>query len=201
MNTRSYRFNDTSLTPPFQGGCHNQWFDPSSIQYQQIALGLKHWLFDRGSLTSRLKNHCQEFSVVVLNNELIHLSTTEKSLFSAAELSINCREVLLVCDGIPQVYARSLIPVDTMLSTNVGLNELGNNSLGQILFQASHAHRCVFEATCFQPGSTIHRLSGELGLNTNQELWGRRSLFTLTQYPLLVSEIFLPGSLAYQETI
>lgn len=104
----------------------------------------------------------------------------------------------MVCDGIPQVYARSLIPDNTLDATNIGLKELGNDSLGHILFQAPHAQRGAIETASFDSESTIAQLANQLNLPVCHDLWGRRSLFNLQQYPLLVSEVFLPGALAYQ---
>lgn len=197
--TPLYLFNNNQLTPPFAHGCDLSWLSEDQINTQQINSTLNNWLFDRGSLTTRLKQQCQHFEVIVLNAATGILSPQEQHLFKDASLTINFREVLLVCDGVPQVYARSLIPDNTIDSSNVGLRELGNNSLGQILFQAPHAKRGAIEVTSFNQQSSLATLSKELGMPVTHDLWGRRSLFTLQQYPLLVSEVFLPGALAYQE--
>jgi chorismate lyase len=192
-------FNIDQLALPFAKGCDNHWFSATDRPCQDLSPVLSSWLFDRGSLTARLKQHCNDFTVIVLNSGRGTISALERLLFPDTKMPLNCREVLLVCDGIPQVYARSLIPDITLESNEMGLKQLGNNSLGQILFQAPHAHRGEIEATSFDKKSTIARLANQLDLPMSHDLWGRRSLFNLQQYPLLVSEVFLPGSFAYHE--
>lgn len=197
--TPIYPFNLNQLTLPFKKGCDNQWLSETSPQCQQLSPTLSNWLFDRGSLTARLKQQAKDFSVVILRSASCTISPQEQLLFPDCGMPLSCREVLLVCDGIPQVYARSLIPNNTLDSSEIGLKQLGNNSLGQILFQAPHAQRGAIEVTRFEPHSSMALFAEQLELPVNHDLWGRRSLFNLRQYPLLVSEVFLPGSRAYQE--
>jgi len=187
------------LTSPFAAGCDNQWLTQSELGQGVLTSALTSWLFDRGSLTSRLKDHCHDFSVVVLNSGAGAISAQEQLLFPAIEMPLHCREVLLLCDGIPQVYARSLIVKQALEHSAIGLKQLGNNSLGQVLFQAPQAQRGSIEVSQFSCQSSVATLARELNLSPTQPLWGRRSIFTLQQYPLLVSEMFLPGALAYQE--
>jgi chorismate--pyruvate lyase len=198
-----YKFSAEQLTLPFRGGCTNHWLNESELfklgPLPELTPALSSWLFDRGSLTTRLTGHCDEFSVVVLNSGDATISAQEQQLFSDVTMPLNCREVLLLCDGIPQVYARSLIPSQALEQSNLGLRQLGNNSLGQILFQTPHAQRGVIEVARFDRQSSVAKLAEQLNLTVSHDLWGRRSLFTLQQCSLLVSEIFLPGALAYQE--
>lgn len=195
----TYSFNINQLTLPFPYGCNSQWLKESELGMPNLPRSLASWLFDRDSLTTRLTSHCDVFSVVVLNSGACDISPAEQLLFPDIEMPLNCREVLLLCDGVPQVYARSLIPSQALEQSDIGLKKLGNNSLGQVLFQAPQAQRGPIEVSQFNQCSSIANLASQLNLTPTQSLWGRRSLFTLQHYPLLVSEIFLPSALAYQE--
>jgi len=195
----TYSFNLDQLTLPFPHGCDSQWLKESELSKPDLARPLASWLFDRDSLTTRLTSHCDVFSVVVLKSGAGEISPAEQLLFPDIAMPLNCREVLLLCNGIPQVYARSLIPHQAQEQSDIGLKKLGNNSLGQVLFQAPQAQRGPIEVSQFSLCSSIASFASQLNLTPTQPLWGRRSLFTLQQYPLLVCEIFLPGALAYQE--
>jgi len=43
--------------------------------------------------------------------------------------------------------------------------------------------------------------ASQFGMGGNQTLWGRRSLFTLDNYSMIVAEVFLPASPAYGESV
>jgi chorismate lyase len=41
------------------------WQYENSPEIQHIPLSIQHWLFEKGSLTARLKQHCHQFEVKV----------------------------------------------------------------------------------------------------------------------------------------
>jgi chorismate--pyruvate lyase len=111
--------------------------------------------------------------------------------------NILVREVLLCLDKIPVVFAQTEIPgstlADTQADTQANLSEIGNNSLGKILFQDPSMRRDKIEVTSFSAGSVLHNFCQEIEQNTDKTLWARRSLFYINNKPLLVSELFLPA--------
>jgi len=181
---------------PFNLGCTNQWFNQQSAITNTRSHQLDDWLFDQGSLTQRLQSHCDTFEVLVLREGISDISLQERALFTGSDI-INSREVLLLCDGQPQVYARTLIPQNTLQYANALLKTLGNKSLGEVLFSAKNMQRQPIEITSFDQDSAITTLASALSLQQEHPLWARRSMFTLDQYPLLVSEVFLPKSYPY----
>lgn len=139
------------------------------------------WLCERGSLTQQLRIASDgEFEV-----ELIHLSWEHPTLEEAALLDIPVRqralirEVHLLGKGIPWVFARSVIPSETLKGPDRRLLLLGNRSLGSLLFSDPAIRRGDIEVS--------------RQLHDNQLCWARRSMFYLKQGPLLVSEVFLPS--------
>ena len=183
---------------PFTDGCSNHWFAKSSGNTDTLAPVLTSWLFDNGSLTQRLQTHCKHFEVIVLREGLANIAPLEQPLFNRA-VGINSREVLLVCDGQPQVYARTLIPQGTLAYANRLLTSLGNTSLGEVLFRAENMQRQQIQTTSFTHDSDMTRFATALTTQPTHTLWARRSIFTLDDNPLMVSEVFLPGSYAYLE--
>ncbi len=105
------------------------------------------------------------------------------------------REVELLCDGVPWVFARTLIPASSLTGAARQLTRLGERPLGEVLFTHRQMQRGVTEMARLTPR---HRLfadaSGRLERRV-ESVWGRRTLFYLAGKPLLVNEIFLPDSL------
>jgi chorismate--pyruvate lyase len=101
------------------------------------------------------------------------------------------REVELICDGVPWVFARTLIPVRSLTGSTRRLTLLGDRPLGEVLFADPSMERGVTEMAQLLPG---HQLFGSATqhLSAAQVVWGRRTLFHLASKPLLVNEIFLP---------
>lgn len=165
----------------------------------EISDYLRDWLLDPGSLTARLKRHCHDFHVAVLGQEITRCSADESTGDIESGQEVLVREVLLYCDDQPQVFARSLLPLSSLTGSEQQLANLGNQSLGQVLFNHPNLKRKRIELACFNPQSTVTNLSRYLGLNTQDNLWGRRSTFVLDGKPLLVAEVFLPNAIAYQQ--
>jgi chorismate--pyruvate lyase len=98
------------------------------------------------------------------------------------------RETLLLCNGTPWVFARSVIPASSLKGHARQLLKLNNRSLGSWLFNDASMRRSPFEVACIDPKNSIVPSD----LQMQQQLWGRRSKFTVQGLPLLVAEIFLP---------
>ncbi len=102
------------------------------------------------------------------------------------------REVRLLCAHKPWVYARTVIPADTLTGSMRRLAYLGSRSLGAVLFAERCLQRGDLEITCL---SACDRLFAPVtqGLDpVPHTVWGRRSVFHVRGKPLLVSEFFLP---------
>ncbi|WP_409524280.1 chorismate--pyruvate lyase family protein [Nitrincola sp. MINF-07-Sa-05] len=142
----------------------------------------RNWLCDRGSLTLRLTrashNH---FSVRLLEQGWGRPSASESCVLGMSGRQVALiREVELLGQGEPWVYARSVIPEETLTGRHRQLRHLGATSLGAVLFKDPDMRRGPLQVC------RLH--SPELG-----ELWARRSLFYLSEKPLLVCEVFLPA--------
>lgn len=169
----------------------------SHLRHTGVPVNTQSWLRDSGSLTARLKSACREsFRVRLLNQGWGRPLHGESRLLGIGPREIAVvREVELLCDGIPWVFARTLIPASSLEGAARRLTRLGERPLGEVLFTDRRMHRDVTEMARLTPR---HRLFAEAVSRSDQRagsLWGRRTLFYLAGKPLLVNEIFLPDCL------
>ncbi|MBT1445047.1 chorismate lyase [Shewanella sp. JM162201] len=172
----------SSLSFPY--GESITWHAPDDIGLPGAAL--TDWLLDGGSLTARLKTQCQRFEVKVLGeSELIDTASAEPMWV---------REVLLVLDGTPWVFARTLVPPSLLARLGNELTGLGERPLGELLFASDHFRPGRIEVASFDSCSALASLAESLGQNVPDRLWGRRRYFGCAGQELTVSEIFLPAA-------
>jgi chorismate--pyruvate lyase len=172
------------------------WQAPNSIAINKTLLD---WLLDPASLTARLKQHGAKFRVEVLGQAIEACSDLEANADILAGEQVLVREVLLYCDDVAQVFARSLLPLKSLTGEQQLLADLGTQSLGQVLFNHPDLLRKKIEVAAFDQQSTVAKIAEHLSLKVLQPMWGRRSVFMLDAKPLMVAEVFLPGAFAYQD--
>lgn len=180
--------------PLFPVTMDTHWQNPKQFS---VAAQLLDWLLDPNSLTLRLKKYCQHFRVEVLGQAIERCSESEANEDIHTGEQVLVREVLLYCDDVPQVFARSLIPLTSLTGEQQQLAHLGTQSLGQVLFNHPDLKRKCIEISSFDQQSQVSQLSRYLDLSVTTPLWGRRSVFLLEQKPVMVAEIFLPNAFAY----
>jgi len=161
---------------------------------------LRSWLLDRGSLTQRLIDASSgKFQVEVLNQRMeLPLLSEARTLGIPTRQRALVREVILYGCNEPWVYARSIIPVNTLTGRLRSLRTLDNRPLGALLFNDKTMQRGDIEITCM---NTESHLQPNLPRDIKGTIWGRRSVFYLDQKPLLVSEMFLPGFKPYNSPL
>ena len=153
-----------------------QWHEEQVLQTTQIPLTVQSWLFEKGSLTARLKQVCQQFDVKVQSEKWIE-KTFENETALLSEGVYWCREVVLHGDGKPWVAARTLISKDLLIHYQ-SLFTLGDKPIGEWLFSLS-----------------AQRIGIQWAKDPESGLYARRSLFLVQEMPLLISELFLENSL------
>lgn len=103
------------------------------------------------------------------------------------------RQVQLLCDGQPWIYARTVIPVTSLRGRLQRLVHLGTRPLGGMLFADPGMRRGTVQLARIRAGQALHAVATVRLQPSPAEIWGRRSVFRIADKPLLVSEIFLPG--------
>lgn len=162
---------------------------------------VSNWLLEPSSLTTRLQNHCDKFRVEVLGQEVIDCPEEEACDVIIAGKPVLSREVVLYCDDVPHVFARSLLPISSLTGEQAELAKLGTKPLGQVIFNNPSLKRELIQIGCFSSQTSVGKLCQELQLEQLHDLWGRRSLFYIDDKPLMVAEVFLPQAVAYQQGV
>ena len=143
------------------------------------------WLLDNTSLTARLKQHFSgSFKV-----NLLHQGWGQPTAYEARKLGLKLpcwaiiREVELICEGQPVVYARSIIPHQVYAQNNATLRSLGSQPLGHLLFRKATQHKRSRDVCRYQTKAV------------QQPIYGRSTLYSYHQGEILVQEFFIEPSL------
>ncbi len=151
-----------------------------------------HWLADPSSLTRRLLRLSDgQFQVRLLQQGVQRMRVDECLCLHARPGAMGLvREVELRCEGVACVYARSVIPLRSLKGKQRRLAHLGEQPLGAFLFADPQLQRSRID---------VLPLAAPASASASTATWGRRSLFRVGGYPLLVSEYFLPALIAYEQ--
>ncbi len=174
------------------------WYSPTASQRARVPAEQLDWLLDDGSLTQRLIADCAgTFRVALLNQGRACPMLNEAGVLGMRPNRYALiREVHLLCDEQPRVFARTLIPQRTLTGPRRRLARLGSKPLGAVLFADRSMQRSPVEIARLRPGQWLFDSATAplvaAGKPLPTEIWGRRSLFYLAGHPLLVNEIFLP---------
>lgn len=153
------------------------------------------WVYETHSLTQRLR-HFYGHTVAV---KILFQQWKKPFLSEAHHLSLPyqhyclIREVLLYTNDKPLILARTILPKKTIQSAKGNLSHLGTRPLGEVIFSYPHLQRLTKDVCCVKTNLWSKALQQQL--NIKQSVWGRRTVYTLQQQPLLVSELFLPDAL------
>ena len=158
-----------------------------------IETGYAPWLRDHGSLTLRIQQRCVAFSVRNASNCLAAAAYDETALLGLPlRKKIYTREVFLYADGIPVVFAHSVVAPKHLRGAWRVLQNLGNKPLGALLFSHPLVERAPLCYKALKPQHALYQRAAKALDAGPGRLWARRSLFTLHGAPLLVTEVFLP---------
>ena len=178
---------------PFIDFAHQTW-QPKPVLTDECMRSIpepyRSWLLDSGSLTQRLKSMCtRQFRVKVLRHEWGIPSRSELEFLGCHHEMASIREVLLIVDDHPAVFARSVLPASSLTGVNRELLELGERPLGEFLFNQPSLKRGqieIDELPACQFNLHLDRPYNE------ESAWGRRSQFFLNGKAISVCEVFLP---------
>jgi chorismate--pyruvate lyase len=170
------------------------WRPKRQLFNVDLEPSLADWLFDPASLTERVTQACSgRFSVRILRQGWGAPMLNEARCLKMRRNSYALiREVHLLCNNQPWVFARTIIPPRTLCGKQRRLAHLGQKPLGALLFADKSMQRTEMEIACIRPGQRLYEFANSHKASQGQPIWGRRSVFFLNHHPLLVSEIFLP---------
>ena len=148
--------------------------DTKSLEVQNKEI--LSWLNEPGSITFRIKSF-SSFRLKLLRDGHGEVDISEDDLIISNYKENNIREVVLYSDEKPFIYAKSILPLETI---RLGLGVLGNlkeNPLGDILFSNPEIKKKYMLFAKFESNKKI--------------FYGRKGIYTVKGYPFSVCEIFL----------
>jgi len=153
----------------------------------------RKWLIDNGSLTARLKARYADFAVkpVLLKNAS---AFTDESALLCLKVNQHAliREVILMGNKQPVVFAHSVLPRASLRGAWYGLGRLGNKPLGAILFANPKVKRTPLSYKKLPRQHPISmRVAEHHKKRSPKVVWARRSIFSLNCARILVTEVFL----------
>ncbi len=149
---------------------------------------LRSWLTEPGSLTARCQRACRDFRVRLLGYGKDLPQADEMPLRRLARV----REVILECDGVPVIFAHTVLSTAARGRLTCWLARLGNRSLGSLLFSYPGFTRGAIEYRRLDARDQLYRRAATLGA-AGPCLWARRSRHRLGTQQVLVTEVFLPA--------
>lgn len=172
-----------------------RWYRRHQLFNHPVNPALCHWLFDDSSLTSRMKALCGAgFSVRVLSQKWQTIVAEDACAMALKNThSALVRQVLLCCDDQPLVYAMTIIPATTIQGRLRRYASIGNRPLGEMLFSDRTMRREEVQVARLPKLHAAYQYT-----KSDEEMWARRSVFRVSEKPLLVAEYFLPELFSYR---
>ena len=171
---------------------HYRW-----LKKPRASLAYRNWLIDNGSLTARLQKRYMHFSVKAVAIKYAKPNQDEAALLrQPSHKTALIREVLLMGDSLPVVFAHSVLPRACLRGLWNGLGRLGSKPLGSMLFANPKVKRTPLS---YKKLTSNHMLYEHATRHLSQKpryLWARRSIFSLNCASIMVTEVFLPQLLA-----
>jgi len=154
---------------------------------------LRPWLTDPDSLTARLAARCGKLEVRVLRQSMALPGEDERALVGLPRgRRAWLREVLLVADGRPVVFAHSVLAPRDLRGAWRMAAAVGGRPLGAALFADPRIARGALHCERLDGAHPLHRRAQRAVSAALPALWARRSRFLHRNRPLLVTEVFLP---------
>lgn len=164
----------------------------------QLGATERRWLSDEGSLTARLRAHSRHFTVQLLRQQLLLPALDECAPLQLRPGQLAWgREVVLLADHQPRIYARSLLPRRHARGPWQMFAGVGNRSLGAVLFADPGIARQPLNFRRLDQRHPLYRAAlaaSGLPAAAAPQLWARRSLFCRQGHALMVCEVFLPAA-------
>ena len=137
---------------------------------------IRSWLLEDGPITDRIKLK-NKFKLKLLKDEVSNIDSSDEDFLGNISGCVKVREVILMADNVPKVFARSLIPEITIEHGLSKLGSLGSTPLGDILFEKE-----IFKK--------IEVLFSKFIVN-KEIFWGRKTKYSVKNLPISVMEVFL----------
>ena len=154
----------------------SSWITYKEMTKQVRNSLIESWLIEDGPITKRISAK-EDFELNLIRDEIGEVDEEDKKYLGDTKGDIKVREVILLGNKTPKVYAKSLIPVNTIEKGFSKLGNLGNMPLGDILFEKDIFNKIDVLYSFFSHKSNI--------------FWGRKTKYLVNHLPFSVMEVFL----------
>ena len=154
----------------------SSWITYKEMTKQVRNSFIESWLVEDGPITKRISAK-EDFELNLIRDEIGEVDEEDKKYLGDTKGDIKVREVILLGNKTPKVYAKSLIPVNTIEKGFSKLGNLGNMPLGDILFEKDIFNKIDVLYSFFSHKSNI--------------FWGRKTKYLVNNLPFSVMEVFL----------
>lgn len=162
-----------------------------------LSANLAEWLLHAGSFMERLRSkNIHDAMIHVLGECWGQPSALEVGCLQKVQSDALIREVLINSQQKQWMYARTVIPRETIAGELSVLGDLKNRSLGSVLFQQPDMQRSAFDFVMLQPDTEWHQKMTAYLQCELPALWMRRSVFSIAEKKILLTEVFLPDIIA-----
>lgn len=161
---------------------------------EYLPTGLWPWLSEPGLMTQRLRRCSQDqLHLRVLFQGWQVPRASERNVLGLAENTLALiRETELCCQNEVWIYARSVIPSESLSGANQILGGLGTSPIGDELAKDPNLKRRCFEVAQLEADDQDYEAAVRCLKTPPATLWARRTLVYLREKPLLINEVFLP---------
>ncbi len=161
---------------------------------QELPISFRQWILHPASFMDRLRQQgAFNPRVQLLRQQWQSPTRDEKRVLGITTRTYALiREVLIYSVGKKWMYARTVFPRQTLTGKQLCLARLKNRSLGSVLFKEPTIERSAFDVVCLSSDKLFHQYIVKAAHIEADALWARRSIFTLHEKPLLLTEVFLP---------
>lgn len=159
-----------------------------------LCLKYRNWLVDEMSLTARLQSRYADFCVQPLSQQRAKPIKDEAALLNLKlSATTNVRDVLLMGNQQPVIYAHSVLPRASIRGDWTNLGKLGNKPLGATLFKNPRVKRTPLRYKKLAKNHALYQKAAKHFASPPTYLWARRSIFSINCAKILVTEVFLPN--------
>lgn len=138
-----------------------------------------------------------DIEVDVLRQDRDRLFADETSFFDEGDGSVGIvREVCLKSNDLPLLVARTVF-TSPRLEDHPTIRKLGNHALGSLLFANGPSPYTAREFCAIDQTAPLWPLIKKRNSAPVDSYWARRTLFSLFDEQLLVTEIFMPDLLSH----
>lgn len=180
----------------------DSWKPVSEQLIAQVPATIREWLYKPYILSHALKKVCDDFSVEITDQKIKALYSDEISILKCYGSSYGfVRETYLGGRNNPIVYARVTMPYITYEARKDQLDALGNRPIGEtLLYNDPSMTRGEIEIKRITENdpllfdALVHENYYKAVIEKKakaDEIWARRSLFTISGHPLLITEVFM----------